>query len=384
MTIRHLWTLRDGFFAYTPGMVDLKKSKLFTGLLAEELQALEQTAQVKAFSAGQQVFKEGDPGDGIYLIIEGTVQISSIIGQDERRVLSQLGPGEFFGEMAVLDNEPRSATVSAETDTRVYFIPRNYLLNMLEHSPMLAASLVREFSLRLREFNRHYIREVLQSERLALVGRFARSIVHDFKNPLAIISFASDMIGADATQDLQQLAQKRIRRQVDRLSNMINELLEFTRGSQSSVVLGQADYGVFVEQLVEEIRPEATEKLVTLECQNLPKALMLQLDPRRLPHVFYNLIHNAIDAMPDGGKITIRCCVTESEVVTELEDTGKGIAPEIAGRLFEPFATYGKSSGTGLGLSICKRIIEDHRGKIQARTEPGRGAVFSFSLPAPW
>lgn len=365
-------------------MADLKKSKLFTGLLAEELQTLEQAAQIKVFSANQQLFKEGDPGDGIYLIIEGTVQISSIIGQNERRVLSRLGPGEFFGEMAVLDNEPRSATVSAETDTRVYFIPRDDLLHMLEHSPMLAASLVREISQRLREFNRHYIREVLQSERLALVGRFARSIVHDFKNPLAIISFASDMIEADATPAIQHLAQQRIRKQVDRLSNMINELLEFTRGAQSSVVLGQADYGAFVEQLVDEIRPEAAEKSVTLACENLPKKVMVQLDTRRLPHVFYNLIHNAIDAMPDGGKITIRCCVHETEVVTEIEDTGKGIAPEIASRLFEPFATYGKSSGTGLGLSICKRIIEDHRGKIQARTEPGRGAVFSFSLPAPW
>jgi signal transduction histidine kinase len=67
--------------------------------------------------------------------------------------------------------------------------------------------------------------------------------------------------------------------------------------------------------------------------------------------------------------------------VTEIEDTGPGIAPEIAGQLFEAFATHGKAHGTGLGLSICKRIIEDHRGWISARNESGRGAVFSFGLP---
>jgi len=72
-----------------------------------------------------------------------------------------------------------------------------------------------------------------------------------------------------------------------------------------------------------------------------------------------------------------------SEVITEIEDTGPGIAPEVEGRLFEPFATHGKIHGTGLGLSICKRIIEDHHGWIKARNEPGRGAVFSFGLPLP-
>jgi two-component system sensor histidine kinase DctS len=85
--------------------------------------------------------------------------------------------------------------------------------------------------------------------------------------------------------------------------------------------------------------------------------------------------------MPEGGKIFLRFQTTESEVVTEIEDGGRGIAPEIAGQLFEVFATHGKVHGTGLGLSICKRIIEDHHGWISARNQPGRGTVFSFGLP---
>jgi signal transduction histidine kinase len=85
--------------------------------------------------------------------------------------------------------------------------------------------------------------------------------------------------------------------------------------------------------------------------------------------------------MPEGGKIILRFQATEKEVVTEVEDGGRGIAPEIAGELFQVFATHGKAHGTGLGLSICKRIIEDHRGWISARNKPGRGAVFSFGLP---
>jgi two-component system, NtrC family, sensor kinase len=105
------------------------------------------------------------------------------------------------------------------------------------------------------------------------------------------------------------------------------------------------------------------------------------LDPKRLRRVFYNLAHNATDAMPQGGRITLRAYSKPGEVVTEVEDTGEGIAPEIEGRMFEAFATHGKAHGTGLGLSICKRIIEDHRGWISAGKGQAGGAVFSFGLP---
>jgi len=364
-------------------MVSLRQSKLFSGVLAEELQALEQTAVTRAYKPGQVVFQEGDEGDGIYLIIEGKIQISALIGQNERRVLGRLGPGEFFGEMAVLDAEPRSATVSAEQDTRVYFIPRQDMLDMLEHSPKLAVSLVREFSLRMREFNRQYIQESLQAERLTLVGRFARSIVHDFKNPLNIIGISAEMAAMQhATPEMRVNARDRIRRQVERLSNMINELLEFTRGSQASMVFAETDFAAFVRHLVDEMQPEVATRGATIHYENQPPPLWLLLDPKRLTHVFYNLVHNSVDAMaPAGGPIYLRFIVEEKELVVEIQDTGKGIAPEIAPRLFEAFATHGKAQGTGLGLSICKRIIEDHHGRISARNAPGHGAIFSFTLP---
>ena len=90
-----------------------------------------------------------------------------------------------------------------------------------------------------------------------------------------------------------------------------------------------------------------------------------------------------MDALPEGGKIVMRVLPESAEVVTEIEDTGTGIAPEIADQLFEAFTTHGKAHGTGLGLSICKRIIEDHHGWIAARNGSRRGAVFSFGLPLP-
>jgi signal transduction histidine kinase len=87
--------------------------------------------------------------------------------------------------------------------------------------------------------------------------------------------------------------------------------------------------------------------------------------------------------MHTGGKIKISFRQNGKEIITELQDTGKGIAPEVLDRLFQAFATYGKANGTGLGLSICKKIVQDHQGKIYARNAADGGALFGFSLPVP-
>jgi signal transduction histidine kinase len=312
------------------------------------------------------------------------VEISSLVGPEARHVFFRVGPGDFFGEMAVLDDKPRSASAVATQSTSASFIPRAEMLTLVEHSPALALGLLREISNRLREFNRQYLSEVLQAERLAVIGRFARSIVHDLKNPLNIISITAEIADLpQTTPEIRQQSMVRIRKQVDRISELINEILEFTQASHSTFVLAPADYALFIAHLVEEIRPEAALKEVTIELENSPPAVGLLLNPKRLRRVFYNLIHNATDAMPAGGKIFLRFRSDAQEVVTEIEDRGAGIAPEIAEQLFQAFATHGKAHGTGLGLSISKRIIEDHQGWISARSEPGRGAVFSFGLPLP-
>jgi signal transduction histidine kinase len=363
-------------------MVPLEASKLFSNLPPAEAPHLQKVAQTKSYPAGTVIFQEGDKGDGVYVVKSGSVKITAVIHQDERRVLSRIGAGDFFGEMAVLDSDPRSATAMSDTDTEVYFIPRIDLLQILERSPAVMNTLVRQISRRMREFNRQYVNEVLQAERLTLVGRFARSIVHDFKNPLTVIGMSADMLNTnDLSPESRQKTKIRIRKQVDRLSNMINELLEFTRGSQSSIVLAKANYGEFIHQLMEDMTPEIEAKHVKLVCQTPPPDIVVLLEPQRLIHVFYNLVHNAVDAMPEGGTIYFRFKVNDGQLLTEIEDTGKGIPAEIAPRLFEPFATFGKAQGTGLGLSICKRIVEDHKGKIHVHSEPGRGAVFSILLP---
>jgi signal transduction histidine kinase len=365
-------------------MVTLEDSRLFRQLKSADMAALRGAARERTLRAGQEIFKEGDAGDGLYVVKDGLVEISAGVGQNGRQVFSQVGPGEMFGEMAVIEDKPRSANALAKDETIVYFVSRDELLTLVERSPSLALALLREVSHRLRQFDRQYLREVLQAERLAVIGRFARSVVHDLKNPLNIIGLTAEIAGmSQSTPESRQQAVASIRQQVDRISEMIGEILDFTQGVSSNLVLPPMDYSVFVRDVVEELRSEAALRSVAVEFENEPPRKHLIINPKRLRRVFHNLIHNATEAMQTGGKVLLRFASNPKEVVTELEDTGPGIAPEMEGRLFEAFATHGKVNGTGLGLSICKRIIEDHHGWISGRNQPGRGAIFAFGLPVP-
>lgn len=358
-------------------------ARRFAGVLSAELHELESEGHVRSFRAGEIIFSAGDAGDGFYVVESGQVRISVRVGQNEQHPLAMIGPGDFFGEMAVFDDEPRSATATAETDTKTFFLGRTKLLQLLTQRPQLALKFAREFSIRMRAFNVKYRDEIVQAERLSAIGRFAGTIVHDFKNPLAIIGLAAELACSDDTSPPMRVkAQNKIARQVERMSNMLQELIEFTKPSGQRPNLRAVDFARYMNPLAEEIRQEIADRGVKLVLAAPPPNLEVRIEPQRLSRLFYNLLNNAVDEMPDGGTIFLRFVATDKSLRIEVEDTGRGIAPEIAQRLFKPFATHGKEHGTGLGLTICKKIVEDHGGQIWAEaSQPGKGATFVFTLP---
>jgi len=184
----------------------------------------------------------------------------------------------------------------------------------------------------------------------------------------------------DATPQARAAAQVRIQKQVERINDLIADLLQFTQAGQRCVRLPM-NYATFIEQLVAELRPELEPKSVLLQLAHPAPPVTMDLDVKRLRRVFLNLVANATEAIQNDGVLTLRFTQEEHEIITELADNGPGIAPELAEKLFQPFATYGKAHGTGLGLSICKKIIEDHGGRIWAANGPQGGAVVSFALP---
>ena len=362
-------------------MPDPLPKRSFADLLGEEAQKLNSTASAVSFPAGHVIFETGDFGDGLYAIDEGSVEIFTAIPDQQPRVIATLEKGAFFGEMAVIDDLPRSASARAQTAVRARFFSRQDTWHLFSQSPPLMIALMREVIGRMRRAAQRSMQEALEAERLAVVGRFAQSIVHDLKNPLNTIGIGADLLFSDdSTPEIRKEAGMLVRKQVDRLAGMIHEVLEFTRGTARSLELVPVDFREFMSSAIADLWPAADARAVKLQCGNEPPEVPALLDRVRLMHVINNLVNNAMDVMPSGGKIEFRFRLEDEFIVTEMEDSGPGIPPAIANQLFEPFVTHGKTHGTGLGLSICKRIVEDHKGTLSVISPPGRGAVFSFTL----
>ena len=162
---------------------------------------------------------------------------------------------------------------------------------------------------------------------------------------------------------------------------MLQELIDFTRPGGELPKLRAMKFAPYLNSLAEEAGTELAQRGVKLILETPPPRVPVRIEPHRLSRLFYNLLGNAADEMKDGGNITLRFKKTGGELHVEVQDDGRGIPPEIADSLFKPFATFGKPHGTGLGLTICRRIAEDHGGRIWATSEPGKGATFSFTLP---
>lgn len=347
------------------------------------LEAIGALGEERRFEPGQVIFRAGDLGDGFHVVTRGRVGIRGGPGGEEERVLARIESGDFFGEMAVLDEAVRSASAVAEEETWTRFLGRDEFLRLLGERPGFALQLIRAFSARLRSLNHRYVEDMLQTERLATVGRLARATVHDFKNPLAVISLAAEV----ATQpgvapEMAASARRSILTQVAQMNSLLHELIEYTKSGRTSMVAVPMDLAAFTRGEVDGLREELAQRKVNIGFESSAPSLKVRGDARRLSRLLRNLAANAVDAMGKaGGTIAVSLVRNQDEAVLTVRDSGPGIAPEIASRLFEPFATFGKEHGTGLGLSICRRIVEDHGGRIWAESGAGGGATFAIALP---
>jgi signal transduction histidine kinase len=365
-------------------MTRLEDSRFCRHLPEECIATVSEQGVPRSFPEGSMLFREGDVGDGLYIILHGSVDITAKSAPDREHVLSRMEAGDYFGEMAIFDGGTRSASASARTDVHAVFLPAGLLLELLAKAPRLATSLVRDASLRMRDFNRRFLRESLRAERLAMLERLARTIVHDFRNPLNVIGIAADMAAEPtATAADRRSSRDRIRYQVEVLNRMMQELMDFTRGMGPNVVLARVNYRDFLREVLIELSAESQRRGVDVEVTGHLPSVELRIDPPRLSRVFTNLTQNAFDALSGKkeGKLSLSVRQEGEMVVTEILDNGPGIPTEHLPMLFEPFFTAGKAHGTGLGLAICERIIREHGGRIWAESNPGVGAAFRFELP---
>ncbi|MGO9016240.1 MAG: ATP-binding protein [Dissulfurispiraceae bacterium] len=229
---------------------------------------------------------------------------------------------------------------------------------------------------------------LINTEKLASLGRMAAGVAHEINSPLTgIVTFAHLMIKrtpAENKQDIEDL--KTIIDQAERCSKIISGLLGFSRKSASEKSM--VDLNTLISNTLAMVRHQSRFLNILFDLQldtTIPK---VNVDPNQIQQVFLNLLINAADAMEKKGKVTLATRLVENNaakfVEFEIADTGSGIPEDILGKIFEPFfTTKPAGKGTGLGLAVSYGIIKKHEGTIFAKSTPGSGASFYIHLPVP-
>ena len=220
--------------------------------------------------------------------------------------------------------------------------------------------------------------EMTRLDRFASLGKLSAGIAHEVRNPLTGISLLLDDLhdrpGLDP--DSQTMMSKALA-EIERVERLISSLLNYASPPEACIVEGNLN--LLVEDCLILIRRSCEKQGVELAV-TLGSISQLPFDADRLRQLLLNLLGNALDAMPAGGRIAIETSQQDNWAVVSVSDTGPGISPEDLPLLFEPFFTR-KSSGTGLGLSMVQRIVEEHLGTIQVDSTVGQGTVFTVKLP---
>jgi signal transduction histidine kinase len=263
-----------------------------------------------------------------------------------------------------------------------------YLAHALEQ---MRASLVRhlesqaEETRRLEDSNRK-LREaqqqLIQSERLAAVGKVAARVAHEVNNPLAIIKTAVRIISNQNTTDSPMTRSlQMIEEEISRIARIIQELLEFSHPTPPPPELVQVN--PLIQGLERLLEHDLREKHIALKVVLEPALPPVLISSDQLKQVVLNMVRNAEDAMPSGGELTIRTTQQRGSVVLSLTDTGYGIPAEHRDHIFDPFfTTKRRGRGVGLGLSVSYGIITAARGYIEVESEVGKGSTFRVTLPA--
>ncbi len=223
--------------------------------------------------------------------------------------------------------------------------------------------------------------DLAAAERLAAVGKLAAKVAHELNNPLdgilRYINLALRLVDQDGPEQASQYLQES-RKGLMRMVQIISELLEFSRSTFSA--FEETEINKIVDDAVKSMESLAIKNQVDIHCDYSPS--MPQIRSGNLFQVFCNLIKNAIDAMDQGGQVTIKTFCDDHNALIEIHDTGPGISEDLIERLFEPFfTTKDTGKGTGLGLAICKDIVERFNGKIDVNNRPEGGCVFTVTIP---
>ena len=232
---------------------------------------------------------------------------------------------------------------------------------------------------KLEESQKKLEKQMLQAEKLSSLSVLSAGISHEIGNPLAAIKTVVQAMEEEINlTGSQKRFSERIITEVNRLSSFLRTFSNFARPTEKHVTT--IDHVKIIREVLYWLNKKAYSQGISIDFRDNGAMPLIKADPQQIHQVFINLIINAIDASPDGGKITISTELDKAYIKIKIADMGKGIPSEIIEKIFDPFFTT-KPTGTGLGLSIAHKIVQEHGGEINVLSEEGKGTTFEVILP---
>jgi signal transduction histidine kinase len=401
----------------------LRSLPIFAGIATGSLEQIAAQMRRHRLAAGTVVVREGGPAHAAYLLSAGRLAARVKGGDTDAPPVGIIDPPQWFGELAILTRQPRTATVTAAVDSEVWTLSRNRFEALLARQPKLARNLIGALCARIQQKDHDFLGQSSlalenarlalkiqeQAKRLELVSKHKSHILastsHELRTPLnAIIGFSEVLLDANLgplPAEEQREFLTNILTSGKHLLRLINDLLDLSKIEAGKMELHcePVDVADVIEGVLTTVRSLAAKKRIQVVSERALALPPAWADPPRLKQVLYNLLSNAIKFTPEGGRVSVAARRAAEGALpvppsasappqclqVAVSDTGIGIPAEELERIFQEFEQVGDPSrtheGTGLGLALVKKLVEMHGGSIRAESAPGRGSTFTFTIP---
>jgi len=370
--------------------------KAFPGIKSEDAEAVASSGEVHAYPPQHILCQEGALEKIFYIILDGRVKVTKLINETEVRELSILEQGDFFGEMALIHDAPRAATVKTLGPTTVLEIHKTDFDKFLNSNSNVALAIVHEVSRRLRENDEMAIEDLrLKARELASAYQqlaehdyarqeFLTTIAHNLRTPLTaaygyIKAIRMEMLQGEALRSALDV----VGRNLQEIISLVNDILYLQEMELILLDFQPTDLGSIVRTCSEKMRNRAEKNKVSLHLEIGPDIPYVQADTRSIERVVMILLDNAIKFSPEGGDMYVQVGHDRNHVYVKVKDSGVGIPDEAMPRLFRRFFRLDEVgghlfTGSGLGLSIAKHVMDQHGGEIEVHSKLGKGSTFTL------
>jgi signal transduction histidine kinase len=386
----------------------------FKGLDDQELQEMADLTELRTYPPDHVLCQEGAYEEVFYIVADGSVVISKkITGGAGERVLRKLGKGALVGEMALIQNAPRAATVRTTTECTVLEMEKKDFETILSHSPRMAIDIIRTTLDRMRGNDQMMIADLQKTNQiLSQLDRnkleFIQVAAHELRTPLTVLKGYVNVLRSfpdiKANTAVSEVVEGIIKG-ADRMHEVVNLMLDVTRIDSETLRVASLPVPLkrVINDLVHDLSKAAVDRQIEITTQHAEDLPSIKADPTLISKALYHLIINAIKYTPDGGKVTVstRPIVMDGNlpgIEIAVKDTGIGLDAEHHDLVFEKFYQVGsvaihssgktafKGGGAGLGLAIVRGVARAHGGKVWVESAGHNevqllGSTFYLQLP---